>query len=151
MNEKLFFNKINKTPTCWLWTAGTNHGYGFFGIRKDGKLKLFYAHRLSWLLHKGSVPDEMCVLHTCDNRLCVNPKHLFLGTKRDNALDKLYKGRHIKGSQVWSSKLVETQVVEIKRQRQTRTIESLANEYGVSRHTIMNICAGRTWKHLDNA
>ena len=95
-----FFVKVNKkgpVPShcpelgpCWLWTAATTiYGYGqfFFNGRLEG------AHRVSWRLHIGEIPDGRCVLHRCDVPRCVNPAHLFLGTKRDNALDSVRKGR----------------------------------------------------------
>lgn len=79
---------------CWEWTAsvrqGRDGGYGMFWV--DGKC--WGAHRVSWTLHFGPIPDGLCVLHRCDNRPCQNPGHLFLGTKKDNNRDKSAKGRH---------------------------------------------------------
>ena len=78
---------------CWLWTAFTKeNGYGQFGRAKhDG----VYAHRFSYELHVGPVPEGLCVLHKCDVRSCVRPDHLFLGTERDNAHDRDTKGRMV--------------------------------------------------------
>lgn len=92
-NVTRFFKKIEKTETCWNWTASTNgRGYGQFGLgaRKLGNIK---AHRYSWWLHNCDIPDGMCVLHKCDNPTCVNPDHLFLGTKQDNSRDMYTKQR----------------------------------------------------------
>ena len=75
---------------CWLWERATTHnGYGQISI--GGKIMI--AHRYSWELHGGHIPDGLCVLHKCDVRCCVNPDHLWLGTQKDNSQDALKKGR----------------------------------------------------------
>jgi len=89
-----FRKKYTASETgCWLWTASKNaSGYGQFMPSVPNPSPML-AHRASWELHNGPVPDGACVLHRCDVRHCVNPAHLFLGTKRDNTQDMLFKGR----------------------------------------------------------
>ncbi len=90
--EVRFWHKVNKTETCWLWTGHTNYsGYGLF--RRSRGSQEVRAHRVSWDLHYGQVPEGLLVLHKCDVRNCVNPDHLFLGTQPDNVRDCEVKGR----------------------------------------------------------
>tara|TARA_R110000868_G_scaffold45878_2_gene151968 strand:- start:330 stop:872 length:543 start_codon:yes stop_codon:yes gene_type:complete len=92
-----FFDKVNvdETSSCWLWSGSLNkNGYGLF--RPTYKTRVL-AHRFSYLLVRGPFSLSTCVLHTCDVRNCVNPTHLFLGTRADNIKDMVAKGRHTKG------------------------------------------------------
>lgn len=93
--EQRFWAKVDKTDDCWLWSGSKSGLYGHGeigrGRRTEGKVK---THRLSWELHNGSIPKGMHVLHKCDNGLCVNPDHLFLGTQKDNMVDMAKKGRN---------------------------------------------------------
>lgn len=84
-----------RTPSgCWEWLDSVNivTGYGQF-MKSTSPVKLVTAHRMSWELYRGGIPDGLLVLHKCDNRKCFNPDHLFLGTYKDNAMDKIKKGR----------------------------------------------------------
>ncbi len=98
-DKQRFFEKVEQPATgaaCWTWIGSRNtQGYGnfFFGARVDK------AHRAAWMLFRGEIPADLCVLHRCDNPRCVNPEHLFLGTKDDNNQDKMRKGRH-----TWANK-----------------------------------------------
>ena len=84
LNEDLFWNKVDKTGDCWNWTACiAKNGYGKLGV--DSKTR--YAHRISYELAKGAIPDGLLILHTCCNRKCVNPKHLYAGDYQMNAED----------------------------------------------------------------
>lgn len=87
---KRFWSKVQKSDSCWLWTAGkfdTGYGQFRFAGRNQG------AHRLSWFFVHGEIPKGLYVLHKCDNRACVSPDHLWLGTAKDNAMDMARKGR----------------------------------------------------------
>lgn len=106
--ENRFWSRVNKTSTCWLWTMGTDKdGYGKISSGKRQNRKHMRAHRVSYELYKGAVPDGMFVCHTCDNPSCVNPEHLFLGTAFDNNRDTINKGRrkNPKGVNHWARRV----------------------------------------------
>lgn len=143
-----FFEKVELIPfhTCWEWIAGKNSsGYGLFNYLG----KPISSHRVSWLLHNGDIPNELYVLHKCDNRTCVNPDHLFLGTHKDNQEDKIKKGRqwHPYGIKNKKAKLNLELVNEIKKKYSTNkyTQFELSVDYKVCRSTIAYIVRHETW------
>jgi len=135
---------------CWGWKGGTpDPGYGMF----RSKMKQFRAHRASWTLHFGEIPKGMCVLHKCDNKICSNPDHLFLGTDADNALDMLKKGYHPTlgkaGEASNLSTLKEFQVREIRKLLSLgNTIKDVALLFSVSNNAIGKIKRNISWKGI---
>lgn len=129
---------ISDIDSCWNWKRATSqHGYG----RISHKLK--YSHRLAWVKTFGEIPEGMHVLHKCDNPLCCNPNHLFLGTHQDNMRDRNKKGRCAKNT------LTIEEVKEIKRKlKDNHKTRKLSEEYNVSYYIIYNIKTGRTYKYV---
>lgn len=143
-----FWDKVDATGECWVWTGARNHrGYGDFTIeRGDHRL----AHRFAWEFENGPIPDGLFVLHSCDNPPCVRIEHLFLGSNHDNVTDMVAKGRNRKGSSKPNASLNEELVTEI-RQRYSDggvTQRGLAAEYGVSYGVIQTVVTRRSWKHV---
>lgn len=142
-----FWSGVNRTESCWEWTRFTNRGYGAINISGV----VVYVHKLSWCMHNGAVLDGLCVLHKCDNRKCVNPDHLFLGTTAENNLDKEAKGRGVNlvGSLHGNAKLIEEEVKTIRiKLKAGITAAALAAEFRVSPHVIHCIKHRKTWKHV---
>jgi len=152
-----FFTHVNKDTEsgCWEWTASIRSSYGSFHL--NGKTA--QAHRTSWVIHFGDIPKDADdhyrtkhVLHTCDNHLCVNPAHLFLGDVHDNMSDKIRKHRQNtpKGSEAANSKLNEEKVMEARRlfMFERVKLKTLAERYGVSVPAIQKAIYRKTWKHV---
>lgn len=141
-----FWASVDKrgSDECWEWQGCRNRsGYGVIAV--NGKPVI--ASRLSYELQHGDIPEGMCVCHKCDNRPCVNPNHLFLGTDADNMADRDRKSRQACGERTNHNVLVESQVREIKALTDI-TVRELARRYGVSDATIKNIRIGHRWKHV---
>lgn len=150
-----FWVKVQKSRGCWIWIGakgGSRAGYGVIGRGRRGQ-GLVYAHRASWELHKGQIPDGLEVLHKCDNPACVKPKHLFLGTQTDNMRDCAAKGRVVykvqrrPGELNPMAKLTTEQVLLI-RARQRQEYRDIADEFRVSPALISMIRLRRIWAHL---
>lgn len=134
---------------CWEWIGSTNSlGYG----QTWANGKSVPAHRYSYELAFGSIPDGLCVCHRCDNRKCVNPDHLFLGTYQDNVSDMIAKGRHRpnRGTNNGRAKLTDDQVVAIRERYNVGDVgvDDLAREYKVGSTTIGQVVRGEKWRHI---
>jgi hypothetical protein len=129
--------RTDKSGDCWVWTGPKNNkGYGHFRMGRDTR-----AHRVSYVLNVGPIPDGLFVLHRCDNPSCVRPDHLFLGTHQDNMDDRTRKGRN-------QSKLNAIEVAQIRDLVAARVMAQgqIARAYGVSDTTVSLIKHGHKWK-----
>jgi hypothetical protein len=147
-----FWKHVSPEPTsgCWLW-GGPMDAYGYGTLSSGGATangaKHLKAHRFSYGMLKGEIPFGLHVCHRCDNRLCVNPDHLFLGTNHDNLADMRRKGRHIKGHRCSRAKLDEAAVVRMRQATGTHT--AVAKQFGVSVATASRVRRGLWWKHVE--
>lgn len=144
--QRIFGKHTLGVNGCWEWTGKLDYlGYGRLGFKN----KLVLAHRLSWRAHKGEIPDGLCVLHKCDNRKCINPDHLFLGTHQDNMADRDRKkrGKCPRGIDHPQSKLNPEKAFEIRwlaasGHKQRR----LAAQYGVTQRAVAQVIHNLTWR-----
>ena len=139
-----FESHFEKTDGCWIWKGCTNQGgYGKFGGRAGS------ASRVAYQFYVGPIPKNKQVCHKCDNRLCVNPEHLFLGSIGDNMKDRTAKNRQAKGSKIANSILNEQIVLEIRQKRLVgKEYQELADEYKIGWYLVRSICKNRQWKHV---
>lgn len=129
-----FLEKIDKTDSCWNWKGYINKlGYGHFWLNGQET-----AHRSSWILHNGNIPENMCVCHKCDNPKCVNPDHLFVGSYKDNTQDMIKKGRKGIDPNIIITKEKAKEVVELYRKGMKQ--RDIAKLYGINQANI--------WKHI---
>jgi hypothetical protein len=144
-----FHDKYMPEPNsgCWLWLAGTrpNSRGALYGRHFTDDGRSVGAHRFSYWLHIGSIPDGMHVCHKCDNTLCVNPDHLFLGTPDDNAKDMVRKGRSYRGlgEKKGSAKLTDAEAAIVKRSAGSQG--AIAERFGVSQATVGRIKRGERY------
>ena len=144
--EQRFFQKVDKTNgECWIWT-GARMGKGYGKIKFGNRI--IGAHRLSYLLHKGIIPEKIDVCHKCDNPICVNPTHLFLGTRKDNVQDMIGKNREGWGEKSGHNILTLDQVIGIRKEYSSGkfTQRFIAKKYKVDYRIINDIVKRKTWK-----
>ncbi len=142
--EERFWKHVDKKSNneCWNWISSYDtKGYGQMGI--DNKFVL--AHRFSWTLHFGEIHNDLCVLHKCDNPKCVNPSHLFLGTRKDNMDDKVNKNRQAKGENIGIHKLTISQIKEIRSLKGKLSQRKIAQVFNVSHTAIGCVHRNETW------
>ena len=149
---KDFWKYVYKSTDCWYW-CGTLSNYGMqYGVARMWD-KQHTAHRVAWMLTNGPIQSGICVLHRCDNPICVRPSHLFLGTRSDNHSDMVSKGRAsgntIKGEQHSSSKFMERQIVAIRKDvAGGLPFRTAGKKYGTSGTHVKRIVRREIWRHL---
>ena len=169
-----FWAKVDQSAgpaACWPWTGALlKTGYGAVGWN----YRVLRTHRVAWELTHGPITDDLLVCHTCDNRVCCNPAHLFLGTYTDNNGDMAQKGRHwmrqhpeqiargddhglhahpelaARGEEHGCAVLTDAQVIAMRARYAAGGVllKRLAVEYGVHRSTVAMVVKRKTWKHL---
>jgi len=144
--------RINNKTQCWEW-IGAFYGSGYGNIMLENG-KITGSHRASWLIHKGKIPLNHNICHKCDNKKCVNPEHLFIGTQKDNLHDMSKKGRRRSNTPIGihniNAKLVDEKVREIRNKYvpYIYTLQMLADEYNVSKRLIYMVISNKIWKHV---
>lgn len=138
--------KHPKYGRCWEWTSKVPAGeYGLIQVNT----KRIRTHRYSWILHFGNIPTHLCVLHKCDNRICIRPSHLFLGTHQDNFKDMRNKLRQNIGERNGFAKLTESDILLIRSlYSKGKTRKHLAHKFRVSSGNIWLIVTNKTWTHI---
>lgn len=137
---------------CWLWLGGA-HGVRKtrprIETRRDGVVSVELAYRAAYRVFVGSIPEKLFVCHHCDNPMCVNPDHLFIGSHKDNMKDMREKRRQAKGDRVHLAKLSEDDVKRIRELRPKRRFTSqVARELGLSYQAVWLVLTGKTWGWL---
>lgn len=137
--------EIREGSDCHWWTA-TRDKKGYGQIKKNGKY--VFAHRVSYELYKGPIPEGLCVCHTCDNPPCVHPGHLFAGTLQQNSEDMVLKGRSVRGESNGRAKLTIGQVLTIRNLSGQLSQTRIATMFDVSPTTVSGIVSRKSWGHV---
>ena len=149
--EKRFWKLVNKNGPiypglgrCWLWLGANREGYGI--IKVSGKQ--VRSSKVSWMLEFGEYPNAPCMLHKCDNPQCVNPVHVFPGTRPENSADMVSKMRQKYGEDQPQAKITEKQAIDIIHRYRRWGAVRLSREFSLSVGQIRRIANGKSWKHL---
>lgn len=148
--RRFILDRVTIGDGCWEWQRGkTTAGYGLFGVGARPSIQYIYAHRKSYEIWIGEIPDGAEVLHRCDNPSCVRPSHLKADSHKANMADMSKKGRACRGEDMWSNKLSESQVWEVYRLGSLGMYHhDIGAKFGVTRSNIGAILKGRSWPHL---
>jgi hypothetical protein len=149
LTPETFWEALEREPGgCWLWTRRHWNGYGQVWF----KGREWRAHRLAYLLHHGLLPEGKMICHTCDERACCNPDHLYLGTQTENMRDRRVRGRTARGERHGSAKLTADDVRHIRRRYAETGLlpDVLGAEYGVTGAAIRALLRGRSWRHVSS-
>lgn len=144
---KSFWSKVDISEGCWNWKAGLiSSGYGSAYSPTLGPQA---AHRLAWILTNGEIPDGMYVLHKCDNKKCVNPDHLYLGTQKKNLQDAKDRGLTNTGEKHWNTSITESEVKLMRSLYKSGTpIKMIADIFNITYKNTWQILKFKRWKHL---
>jgi DNA-binding CsgD family transcriptional regulator len=139
----------NRDSGCWEWTASLA-GVGYGQLKLPLTRKQIYAHRLSYLMHLGEIPEGQYVLHRCDNPKCVNPEHLWLGTQKDNLQDMKRKDRHLRGERNSSAVLTPSEVRSIRLLCSAGDLsqQRIAKMFGIQQMQVSRIHRRERWAHI---
>ena len=154
LQKRLLDNCLN-VGNCWEWQGALKNGYGHImvGSRTNNSRKTISTHRASYIAFKGKIHKGKWVLHTCDNRKCIRPAHLYLGNRADNVRDMIERGRLNTnfGEKCGNSILTDRKVIEMRKERANKktSYRILAKKYGLKSHkSTIQICKGELWKHI---
>ena len=144
---KRFWDKVQKSQGCWEWQAAKNQrGYGAFSNKLITSRS---AHRYSYTIHFGPIPDGLHVLHKCDNPSCVRPDHLSVGDHRQNMVESVVRNRVPRGSAAGRTRLTPKQVLEIVQLRKAGVpLRTIGQSYGVTYGAVVSIMNGESWSHV---
>lgn len=150
-----FLSKVMMLAGCWLWCgAKTRGGYGHFRRKIDGVWKMYKAHRYSYEMHIGSIPENQLVCHSCDNPECVNPGHLYVGSDKQNTQDMMKKGRW-KMIRNPKHRLLDLEIArairQLKKEHPDMTYRELGSRFNTSGQQAHRVVTNQIWQESENS